>query len=48
MKVYVVVFLVTHETWGETCVGFRLFKDKQDAEEYARKEGGIVEEHILN
>jgi hypothetical protein len=25
-----------------------LFKDKQDAEEYARKEGGIVEEHILN
>jgi hypothetical protein len=48
MKVYVVAFYVQNGTWGNVSLGFKLFKNKEDAEEYAEINGGIVEEHILN
>jgi hypothetical protein len=48
MKVYAVVFYIQDPTWGDVSLGFELFKDKEDAEEYARINEGVVEEHILN
>lgn len=48
MKVYVVVFYIQDPTWGMVSLGFKLFRSKEEAEQYAQQEDGVVEEHILN